>query len=108
MGRLVTGLMSLYLGWTPAMLPSPPPFLLCLTNRYQALSNVGVGLPWWLSSKEATCQCRRHGFNSWARKIPLEKEMATHHSILAWEIPWTKEPGGLQSMGPQSQTQLGV
>ena len=31
---------------------------------------------------------------------PLEKEMATHSSILAWEIPWTEEPGGLQSMGP--------
>ena len=29
---------------------------------------------------------------------PLEKEVATHSSILAWEIPWTKEPGGLQSM----------
>ena len=32
---------------------------------------------------------------------PLEKEMATHSSILAWKIPWTEEPGGLQSMGPQ-------
>ena len=31
----------------------------------------------------------------------LEKEMATHSSILAWEIPWTEEPGGLQSMGSQ-------
>ena len=30
---------------------------------------------------------------------PLEKEMATHYSILAWKIPWTVEPGGLQSMG---------
>ena len=30
---------------------------------------------------------------------PLEKEMATHSSILAWEIPWTEEPGRLQSMG---------
>ena len=30
---------------------------------------------------------------------PLEKEMATHSSILAWRIPWTEEPGGLQSMG---------
>ena len=30
---------------------------------------------------------------------PLEKEMATHSSIVAWEIPWTEEPGGLQSMG---------
>ena len=32
--------------------------------------------------------------------------MATHFSILAWEIPWTEEPGGLQTMGSQSQTQL--
>ena len=31
----------------------------------------------------------------------LEKEMATHSSILAWKIPWTEEPGGLQSMGSQ-------
>ena len=30
---------------------------------------------------------------------PLEKEMATHSSTLAWKIPWTEEPGGLQSMG---------
>ena len=34
-------------------------------------------------------------------KDPLEKEMATHSSILAWRIPWTEEPGGLQSMGSQ-------
>ena len=32
---------------------------------------------------------------------PLEKEMATHSSILAWEIPWSEEPGGLQSMWSQ-------
>ena len=32
-------------------------------------------------------------------ECPLEKEMVTHSSILAWEIPWTEEPGGLQSMG---------
>jgi len=32
---------------------------------------------------------------------PLEKEMATHSGILAWEIPWTEEPGRLQSMGSQ-------
>ena len=37
----------------------------------------------------------------------LEKEMATHSSILPWRIPWTEEPGGLQSMGLQkSRTQL--
>ena len=38
---------------------------------------------------------------------PLEKGMATHSSILAWRIPWTEQPGGLQSMGLQeSQTRL--
>ena len=36
---------------------------------------------------------------------PLEKEMATHFSILAWKIPWTEEPGGLQSMGSQRMGQ---
>ena len=35
---------------------------------------------------------------------PLEEGMAAHPSILAWRIPWTEEPGGLQSMGLQSQT----
>ena len=34
-------------------------------------------------------------------EAPLEKERATHSSILAWRIPWTEEPGGLQSMGSQ-------
>ena len=38
-------------------------------------------------------------------EAPLEKKMETHPSILAWEIPWTEEPGGLQSMGLQSRTQ---
>ena len=46
-------------------------------------------------------------FQSVGQVDPLEKEMATHSSILAWEIPWTEEPGGLQSMGLQmSRTQL--
>ena len=96
------------------------------------------GFPWWLSGKESTCQCKRHRFNPWVRKIPwrrkwlptpvflaspvaqlvknpptmqetwvqslggedpLEEDMATSSSILAWRIPWTGEPGGLQSMG---------
>ena len=40
---------------------------------------------------------------------PLEKEMATCSSILAWEIPWTEEPGGLQSLGSQkNQTHIGT
>ena len=38
---------------------------------------------------------------SLSQEDPLEKEMATHSSILAWRIPWAEEPGGLQSMGSQ-------
>ena len=38
---------------------------------------------------------------SLVQEDPLEKEMATHSCILAWRIPWTEEPGGLQSMGSQ-------
>ena len=38
---------------------------------------------------------------SLVREDPLEKGMATHSSILAWEIPWTEEPSGLQFMGSQ-------
>ena len=44
-------------------------------------------------------------WETWVRSLgwedPLEKEMATHSSILAWRIPWMEEPGGLQSMGLQ-------
>ena len=49
-------------------------------------------------------------WETWVRFLsqedPLEKEMATHSSTLAWRIPQTEEPGGLQSMGSQSQIQL--
>ena len=48
-------------------------------------------------------QCRRlkkHGFDPWVWKIP-EEGMATHSSILAWRIPWTEEPGGLQFIASQ-------
>ena len=41
------------------------------------------------------------GVRSLSREDPLEKEMATHSSILAWKTPWTEEPGGLQSTGLQ-------
>ena len=41
-----------------------------------------------------------------AQEDALEEEMATHSSSLAWKIPWTEEPGRLQSMGSQTQTQL--
>ena len=43
---------------------------------------------------------------SLGREDPLEEEMATHSSIPAWKISWAEKPGGLQSMGLQSQTGL--
>ena len=60
--------------------------------------------PGGASGKDPTCQCRRCkrcGFKPCIRKIPLEQGMATHSSILAWRIPWTEEPGRLQSVGSQ-------
>ena len=43
---------------------------------------------------------------SLGQEDPLEEGRATHSNILAWRIPWTGEPGGLESMGSQSRTQL--
>ena len=47
---------------------------------------------------------------TWVRSLgwedPLEKEMATHSSILAWRIPWMEEPGGLQSTGSQKESDM--
>ena len=43
---------------------------------------------------------------SLSQEDPLEEEMATHSSILAWKIPWTEEPGRIQSMGLQSRMWL--
>ena len=58
---------------------------------------VSVGIPWWLRwlKKNLPAMRKTQG------KIPLEKGMSTHSAILAWGIPWTVEPGGLQSMGSQ-------
>ena len=51
-------------------------------------------------------KCLPPMWETWIRSLgqedPLEKEMATHSSILAWRIPWTEEPGRLQSMGWQT------
>ena len=43
---------------------------------------------------------------SLGQEDPLEERMATYSSILAWRVPWTEEPGGLHSLGSQSQTQM--
>ena len=62
-----------------------------------------VGLPGHASGKEPNCQCRRrkkHGFDSWVWKIPWRRARQPT-PILAWRIPWTEEPGGLQSIRSQ-------
>ena len=63
-------------------------------------SNQIQGLPKWLKDKEPACRCKRPGFDPWVRKIPWRRKWQPT-PLLAWEIPWTKEPGGLQSMGSQ-------
>ena len=74
--------------------------------RLLAVHNVLKGIIIYLTSLVA--QMVKHlptMQETWVRSLggedPLEKEMATHSSTLAWKIPWTKEPGRLQSMGLQ-------
>ena len=59
------------------------------------------GFPGGSDGKEAICNAGALGWQD-----PLEEGMATYSSILGWEIPWTEEPGRLQSMELQSQTRL--
>ena len=68
----------------------------------------GIGYPlqyFWASLVAQTVKNLTVMQETWVRSLgredPLEKGMATHSSILAWRIPWTEEPGGLQSMGLQ-------
>ena len=72
-------------------------------RQKKSLHYGGPGLP-GASGKAPACQCRRHKrqvFNTRVVKIPLEEGTTTHSSILAWRIPWTEEPGGLQSIDSQ-------
>jgi len=55
-------------------------------------------LPWWLSGKESAA-VQETQVPSLGREDLLEEDMATHSNTLAWRIPWTEEPGGLQSIG---------
>ena len=59
------------------------------------------GLPQWLNSKRTHLPVQETMVRSLGWDDPLEDEMATHSSILAWRIPWTEEPGRLQSAGSQ-------
>ena len=66
----------------------------------------GKGYPLQYSGLENSMDSIVHGVTKSRTQLSdfhfhLEKEMATHSSTLAWEIPWTQEPGGLQSVGSQ-------
>ena len=60
-------------------------------------------LPWWLSGKGSTCSAGDAGNMGSILGLGRSPEegMTTHSNILAWRIPWTEEPSGLQSMGSQ-------
>ena len=64
-------------------------------------STYPAGLPWWRSGKESAWQCKRCGFDPCVGTLPLEKEVATHSSILAWAISQTEEPSRPQSTKSQ-------
>ena len=72
----------------------------CICNPYMWAS-------WWLNGTESACHVGDEGSIPGLGLDPLERKMATQSYILAWEIPWTEEPGGLQSMGsPESDMTL--
>ena len=62
-------------------------------------------LPWWLRGKESTCHAGDAGLIP-DQEDPLEKEMATHSSILAWETPWTEGLAGHSPWSCKSLTSL--
>ena len=73
-------------------------------NKNQSESgSIQSGLSWWLSSKESACNTGNADDASLGQEDPLEEGMATHSRVLAWRIPWTEKPGGLQSMELQRE-----
>ena len=78
-------------------LPLPSPTSAIVLSQYSYLSFYGKPVVTFSVSAEDV----RYVAVSLGWEDPLEKEMATHSSILAWESPWTEEPGGLQSTGSQ-------
>ena len=80
--------------WTDCLLRTS-----CISSGFREREE--GNLPTWLSGEEFACQCKRRGFRSLGWEDPLEEEMAAHSIILAWKMPWTEEPCGLQSRGSQ-------
>ena len=64
---------------------------------FRAFKTTTLRLPWWLSGKESACNVG-DTVQSLGQEHLLEEDMATHSNVLVWNIPWTEEPGRLQSM----------
>ena len=74
-------------------------------NKVALQTIINVHLLFWASFIAQLVKNLPAMWETWVRSLgregSLEKEMATHSNVLAWRIPWTEEPGGLQSMGSQ-------
>ena len=89
--NLVKGNLVLNMSSTIFKLPYPQES--DMTEQLNTHALIFLGFPGGTSSKESVCQYsrfKRFGFDPWVGKIPLRKKMATHSSILAWKIPWTR------------------
>ena len=71
------------------------------SNQYLSVPTVYWGASLMAQTVKNLPAMQETQVQSLGQEDPLEKEMATHSSILAWSIAWTEEPGGLQSMGSQ-------
>ena len=101
------------LGQGAKKIAAESPESVSLRNRRVMLRNSSFRAWWWVLLKKGLLGFpggsvvknlpakQETQVQSLGQKDPLEKEMATHSSILAWEIPWTEDPGGLQAMGSQ-------
>ena len=79
-----------------------------LSRTNLQIADLGTSIPGWASlvahpvkNSPAVQETQEMWVQSLGQEDPLEEEMATHSSILAWKIPWTEEPGGIQSNGSQ-------
>ena len=74
------------------------------TKRHLGVGNHHMGLHWWLSDKESTCQCRRHRFNPWVRKIPWRRKWQPTQAVLPGK---SHGQGSLVISSPGSHRRVG-
>ena len=79
--------------------------MVLITTIITIITIITTPIHYWTSLVAQTVKHLSTMWETWVRALswedPLEKEMAIHSSTIAWKIPWTEEPGGVQSMGSQ-------